>query len=315
MIEARGGPEALRLVEHELRERDTDEVTLLVEYAGVSFVDLLMTRGLYQYRPPLPFVPGIEVCGVVEDPGSSSHQQGDRVVAYVRSGGYGQRVHAPSHLVYRLPSGFTAAEGAGSIVNLHTAMFGLENRAQLRHGETVVVHGAGGGLGQAFVCIAAALGAEVTAICSSQEKMRAAEGAGAARTVRTSEWPGWADQHRRQIDVVVDIVGEPVFDASLRVLRPGGRYLTAGYASGQIPAVALNRLLLSNVSVAGVAWGAAVESNPVLAARLGNSIERLAALGRLQPSVETVYPFEEAPAALRSLESRRTVGKSVLKVR
>jgi NADPH2:quinone reductase len=293
-------------------------VVVDVHAAGVSFPEVLQTRGQYQVKPPLPFVPGSEVGGVVRSaPMGASVRPGDRVAAFPMLGGFAEVAVAPEFLTFKLPDALDFAQGAGLILNYHTAYFALVLRGRLREGETVLVHGAGGGVGTATLQVAGGLGARTIAVVSSDEKERVAREAGAAEVVR-SDGP-WKDQAREWsgggVDVVLDPVGGDRFTDSLRSLAEGGRLVVVGFTGGSIPEVRVNRLLLNNIEVVGAGWGAAVLGNPDRAREIGTAIDRLIAGGIVRPLVGERFPLEQAAEALKLLEGRRATGKVVLDIR
>jgi NADPH2:quinone reductase len=289
-------------------------VRIAVHAAGVGFVDTLVTRGLYQVRQEPPFTPGMEVAGVVEStPTGSVLSVGDRVYASLPVGGCAETVWAADHLVARLPEQLSFAQGAALVVNDHTAHVALTRRAQLGPGETVLVHGAGGGLGSAAVRIAAALGATVSAVASTPDRRHAAKAAGAHQVFGPDEWLE-AVRRAGGADVIVDPVGGDVFDASIRALAPEGRLLTLGYVSGRIPSAPANRLLLRNSDVRGVNWLALIAAHPVLFRSTAAELARLLAEGMPAPSVAE-YDFDDGARAFIDLEARAVVGKAVLIVR
>lgn len=312
------GPEGLDLVE--LPEPDPGEGVLLdVVAAGVSFPDLLMTQGRYQVRPPLPFVPGVEVAGVVRRaPPGGPLAAGDRVAAFTGSGGFAEVVVAPADRTFPIPDAMSFESAAGLVLNYHTAHFALHRRGRLARGETVVVHGAAGGVGTASVQVARGAGARVLAVVGDDAKAEVARRAGAAQVLRSDEdWvQGVSDATGgRGADVVVDPVGGERFSLSLRCLAPEGRLLVVGFTSGTIPEVAANRLLLRNIDVVGVAWGAFLTHDPSVSAAIVRGLGDLIERGVVDPIVGSVHPFEDAAGALRELEQRRATGKVVLRVR
>ena len=234
-------------------------VLIEVAAAGVCYPDVLLTRGQYQVTPDLPFVPGSEVAGRVRSaPVGSGFARGDRVAAFPFLGGFAEVVSADPAAVFPLPEGVTYDQGAALPMNYLTCHFALRERGRLREGETVLVHGAAGGIGTAAVQLAAAWGARVVAVVSSEGKAQVARDAGAHDVVPAE---GFRDAVRdltsgRGVDVVVDPVGGDRFTDSLRSLAPGGRLLVIGFTAGSIPEVRVNRLLLGNLSVVGVGWGA-----------------------------------------------------------
>ena len=233
-------------------------VVVDVEAAGVSFPEVLQTRGEYQVKPDLPFVPGSEVAGMVREASDGAgFEPGDRVAAFCMLGGFAEQAVAPPHFTFRLPEGLDAAQGAGLILNYHTALFALKLRGRLAEGETVLVHGAAGGVGTASIQVANGLGARTIAVVSSDEKEKVALDAGrgrggAQRRVVEGRSQGAVGRRRGRGP---DPVGGDRFTDSLRSLAEGGRVLVVGFAGGTIPEVKVNRLLLSNTEVIGAAWG------------------------------------------------------------
>ena len=288
-----------------------------VEAAGVAFPDLLLSRGLYQVKPDPPFVPGTEVAGTVrEAPADSGFKPGDRVMALTFAiGGFAERAASAPWATFHLPESFSVEQGAGFVMNYHTSHFALVHRGQLREGETVLVHGAAGGVGTAALQIARARGARTIAVVSSDEKEKVAREAGADEVVRSGgEWLAEVKKltGKRGVDVVYDPVGGDRFTDSVRALAPEGRLLVIGFTEGQIPSVAVNRPLLKNVAVVGVGWGAFVLDKPDLVGEIAADLERMAADGFVKPIVGGTYPLEEGAQALRDLEARRATGKLVL---
>src|SRR5437763_631910 len=293
-------------------------VLIDVHAAGVSFADLLITRGQYQVRPPLPFVPGLEVAGVVRHaPAETGFAAGDRVAAFMFGGAFAEQATADPATMVRIPDDLGFPEAAGFVVNYQTAWFALARRARLEPGEQVLVQGAGGGLGVAVIQVAKALGARVVGVAATAAKAAMAEQAGADAVVDAGD--GWPDAVRAHtgggVDVVVDPVGHDRFLDSLRLLRPEGRLVVVGFAGGAIPEVKVNRLLLRNIAVLGAAWREFLETRPGFVAEAAAALADLVAAGRLSPLVGTAYRLEDGATALRDLGERRAVGKLVLRVR
>ena len=290
-------------------------VVVEVRAAGVSFPEVLQTRGQYQIKPPLPFVPGSEVAGVVRSaPEGAPVAAGDRVAAFCMLGGFAEVAVAPESFCFALPDSLDFAQGAGLILNYHTAYFALKLRGRLREGETVLVHGAAGGVGTAALQVARGLGARTIAVVSSDEKESVAREAGADEVVR-SDGP-WKDQALEVsdggVDVVVDPVGGDRFTDSLRSLREGGRVVVVGFTEGSIPEVKVNRLLLRNTEVIGAGWGAYVLSKPELTREIGQALDRLIAEGFVAPIVGARFPLQRAAEALALIDGRGAMGKVVL---
>lgn len=292
-------------------------VVIDVAAAGVSFPELLQTRGEYQLKPEPPFVPGSEVAGtVVSAPADSGLEAGQRVAAMSMLGAWAERAVAPEFLTFGLPDGLDFAQGASLILNYHTAYFALVTRGRLRAGETVLVHGAAGGVGTAALQVAKGLGARTIGVVSSDEKEAVASRAGADEVVRSDG--AWKDEAKRVsgggVDVVVDPVGGERFTDSIRALAEGGRVLVIGFTGGSIPEVRVNRLLLNNVEVVGAGWGAYALGKPEYCREVGAAIERLTEAGAVAPIVGARLPLDRAPEALELLDSRAATGKVVLEV-
>jgi NADPH:quinone reductase len=293
-------------------------VVVDVHSAGVSFPELLQTRGEYQIKPPLPFVPGSEVGGVVRSaPDEAPVTAGDRVAAFCMLGGFAETVVAPEFLTFPLPGDLDFAQGAGLILNYHTALFALRWRGRVAEGDTVLVHGAAGGVGTATLQIATGLGARTIAVVSSDDKERVAREAGADEVLRSGG--PWKDQVKELtgggVDVVIDPVGGDRFTDSLRALRENGRCVVVGFTGGSIPEVKVNRLLLNNLEVVGAGWGAYVLNKPEVGSAIGAELQELIEVGFVRPLVGARFPLERAAAALKLIDGRGATGKVVLDVR
>jgi NADPH:quinone reductase len=312
-VSALDGPDAV--VPAEVPEpAPGDGVVIDVHAAGVAFPDLLQTRGQYQRRPELPYVPGMEAAGTVRAaPAGSGLRPGDRVAAFTRQGAFAEVAVAPAHLTFALPDALDFAEGAALVLNTHTAAFALVTRGRLQAGETVLVHGAAGGVGTATLQVAHGLGARTIAVVSSDEKADVARRAGADDVVRSDG--AWLDAVRGGVDLVVDPVGGDRFTDSLRSLRPGGRVVVVGFTAGAIPEVKVNRLLLTNTAVVGAAWGEWASSRADGAREIGALVTRLVEDGAVRPLVGERLPLERGADALRLIERRGALGKIVLDVR
>src|SRR5918992_2909675 len=253
-------------------------VVVDVDAAGVSFPDLLQSRGEYQLKPPLPFVPGGEGGGVARSaPDGAGVSEGARVAAFCVLGGFAEVAVAPEFFTFPLSGELDFAQGSGLILNYHTAYFALRQRGRLAEGESVLVHGAAGGVGTATLQVAKGLGARTIAVVSSDEKERVARDAGADEVVR-SDGP-WKDEAKEWsgggVDVVIDPVGGDRFTDSLRSLGEEGRCVVVGFTGGSIPEVRVNRLLLNNVEVVGAGWGAYVMGKPDVNREIGAAVNRL----------------------------------------
>jgi NADPH:quinone reductase len=312
------GPDAIEL--GEVDEPTGDGVVVEVHAAGVAFPDALLTRGLYQYKPNPPFVLGAEIAGAVRSaPDGSPWRAGDRVLGLTMlTGGMAEVAVLSPDRVFRLPDNVSFEAGAGVLFNDLTVYFSLTVRGRLRQGETVLVHGAAGGIGTSAVRLAPALGASRTiAVVSTEEKGEIATAAGATDVVLAD---GFKDAVKeltdgRGVDIVVDPVGGDRMTDSLRSLAPGGRLLVIGFTGGDIPTVKVNRLLLNNIDVVGVGWGAWTATHPDALNEQWAGLEELLSSGKLSPPEPVVYPLDEAAAAVASLENRSAKGKVVLRVR
>jgi NADPH2:quinone reductase len=290
-------------------------VVIDVKAAGVAFPEVLQTRGEYQIKPDLPFVPGAEVAGVVRSaPAGAAVKAGDRVASCVLLGGFAEVAVGPEFLTFALPDALDFAQGAGLVFNYHTAYFSLVLRGRLQAGETVLVHGAAGGVGTAALQIAKGLGASTIAVVSTDEKERTAREAGADEVVR-SDGP-WKDEVKGMggADMVLDPVGGDRFTDSLRSLREGGRAVVVGFTGGSIPEVRVNRLLLNNIEVIGAGWGAYAMGKPDISRQIGAALHQLIEDGHVRPIVGARFPLERASEALAVIDERRALGKVVLEI-
>lgn len=312
------GPRSVQLAEVDEPTPDAGQVLIDVHAAGVTFPEVLLSRGMYQIKPPPPFLLGSEVAGVVRSaPDNAPVRAGDRVAVLCWFGGFADAAVANPDMVFPLPDDVTFTTGAALPVNYLTAHFALKRRAQLERGETVLVHGAAGGVGTATIQYARALGATVIAVASTDDKATLASAAGAQHTVHPDGFLGAVKEltDGRGVDVVVDPVGGDRFTDSLRSLAPEGRLLVIGFVGGEIPTVKVNRLLLNNTSVDGVAWGAFALQRPGYMQQQWADLEPLIASGALAAPIGHELPLEEAAEALALMDERRAVGKVVLTVR
>jgi NADPH:quinone reductase len=312
------GPDGVEV--GEIDEPTGDGVVVEVHAAGAAFPDALLTRGLYQYRPDPPFVLGAEIAGVVRSaPQDANVKPGDRVVGLTMlTGGMAEVAVLAPDRVFKLPDNVSFTAGAGLLFNDLTMYFALTVRGRLQAGDTVLVHGAAGGIGTSTLRLASVLGASrVIAVVSTEDKADIARAAGATDVVLADGFKDAAKEltNGRGVDIVVDPVGGDRFTDSLRSLAPAGRLLVIGFTGGEIPTVKVNRLLLNNIDVVGVGWGAWAGTHPDALAEQWADLERLLASGQLAPPEPVVYPLEEAAAAIASLENRTAKGKVVLRVR
>ena len=314
------GPQAAHVVEIDEPAGGDDVVVVDVHAAGVAYPDALQSRGLYQYKPEMPYIPGAEIAGVVRSAPEEAHvRPGDRVAGLTMlCGAMAEVVTLPPERLFRLPDSVSFEAGAGVLFNDLTVHFALRTRGRLSNGDTVLVHGAAGGIGTSTLRLAPAFGAVRTiAVVSSEEKADVARAAGASDVVLAD---GFKDAVKeltdgRGVDIVVDPVGGDRFTDSLRSLSPGGRLLVVGFTGGDIPTVKVNRLLLNNVDVVGVGWGAWTMRHPGFLQQQWAELLPLLASGRVSAPEPVVFPLEDAAAAIASLEDRTARGKVVVSLR
>lgn len=320
-----GSVDGLRIVERPEPTAEPGQVVIAVEAAGVNYVDALFVQGKYQMNPPVPFVPGGEVAGAISSvgPDVDAGRLGERVVTMCGLGGYAERIAVPALAAVPIPDALDAGRGAAFIQSYCTARFALRGRAHAAGGEKILVLGAGGGVGQATIDVAAAAGARVIAAASTEVKRAAARRNGAEAVIDTSKLNDDDDPAQRLVqevrawsgggvDVAFDSVGGPLTVAALRSLGLFGRLLVIGFASGTIPDVPANQILLRNRSVVGVDWGAWAMKFPAEQRKLLDGLLRDVAAGTLRPSAPDERPLTDAVGALDDLLGRRVVGKVVL---
>lgn len=312
------GPTGLQLVELPSPESSDDTVLVSVQAIGVNYPDLLMTQGLHQDSPPLPAVLGCELAGVVIDaPPGCEWAEGDRVAAFVWHGAFAEVARAPLNSIIRIPEGIPFDDAAAMLMNYHTVHFALDYRGRVAKGDSVLVLGAAGGIGTAALQVARGLGAEVIAGVANDEQAAVALAAGASRTLILEK--GFAQRVRdlnggRPIDVVLDPLGDWVFHDALRTLGPNGRILVVGFAAGGIPEVKVNRLLLRNTAVIGVAFGSMLDLEPDLMKMQAKSLNQMMSTGIVRPHIGDRFAFHETPEALAKLSRGEIAGKGVIVV-
>ena len=312
--------EPRELALREVPEPEPRPGTLLVEVraAGCNFFDILMVQGRYQVKPPFPFVPGAEIAGVVRavGPGVAGFAPGDAVLSSCGLGGFADLALAPAASTWPLPSGMSFEAGAALPLIYPTSYAGLVFRAGLQPGEDLLVHAAAGGVGTAAVQIGKALGARVIATAGGPEKLAIARREGADALVdyeredfvaRVQELTGG-----KGADVIYDSVGGDVFDRSLKCIAWNGRLLVIGFASGRIPSVAANRILLKNIAVTGLHWGAHATKEHAKVAQTFAALFELHRKGQIRPVIFDRFPLERVPEALEALGSRRSFGKVIV---
>ena len=311
------GPAGVEVVEVPEPTPDEGDVVVEVKAVGVSFPDLLLSKGEYQMKPEPPFQIGVDFAGVVRTaPTSSCFSAGDRVACVLPWGGAAEVVALGPDSVFPLPDNVSLEAGAALPMNYLTAQFALSTRAGLRSGETVLVHGAAGGVGTATLQVAKGYGARTVAVVSTEEKGEVAKSAGADEVVLLD---GFLQAVKDLtdglgVDVVVDVVGGDLMTDSLRALAPLGRLLVVGFTAGAIPEVRVNRLLLNNIDVRGVGWGAYAMVRPGFMREQWRDLLPMLERGVVDPPIGRTYAFEQMGQALDDMANRRTLGKSVVVV-
>jgi NADPH2:quinone reductase len=312
-----GGVDSLRLSEvAEPPAPGLGEATLAMTAIGLNYPDLLMLSGGYQFRPELPFTPGMEGVGRVEAVGEgvSSELLGRRLIASARTGLLAERVTLPLAALRDAPEALTDEEAAGFTTGFLTAWVALVQRGRLTAGEHLLVLGAGGGMGLAAVALGQALGAEVTAAASATPKLDAARAAGASHLLAVDRRAPDLALLRERCDLVFDPLGGSFVVPALRSLRWGGRYLVIGFVAGPPVALALNRLLLKGIELVGVRAGEQGRRNPAAGRKAIASIDALAREGRLRPHIGLSLRFEAARDAFVAMAEGHLVGKAVIRI-
>jgi NADPH2:quinone reductase len=321
LCQAFAPPSDLAICEVAVPSPADDEVLIQVYAAGLNFPDGLIVQGKYQSKPPLPFVPGSELAGVVVAIGAdvTGFAPGERVAAFSGTGAFAEQAVVPAAQVYALPDDVAMIDAAGLLITYGTSYHALKDRAALKAGETLLVLGAAGGVGLAAVELGAMMGARVIAAASTDEKLAVARERGATETIR------YSDEDLREklkvltdgkgVDVVYDPVGGATSIAAVKAMAWGGRHLVVGFATGDIPQIPANLLLLKSAASLGVLWGMSLRADPRHhAANISDLLGRLAAK-RIQPVIDRVFPLDEAVPALEHVMERRARGKVILSIR
>ncbi len=294
------------------------DVRIAIRAAGANFPDLLMTRGGYQLRPDLPFVPGMEVAGDILEVGAdvTGFNAGDRVMAQLRLGGFAEQAVVSVGQIFPLPDALTYEEGSAWYVAATTAWHALNDKADIQPSETLLVLGASGGVGMAAVQLGKHKGATVIGLASNEAKLSALRAAGADH-VFLNDTPDLPDAMKaatggKGVDVVYDPVGGPLAITATRTLGWGGRYLIVGFASGEIPKFPANHVLIKGYTVMGLRAGEATRRNPALGARTRAALIELAGKGVMRPTISHRFPLDQAGDALLALERRDVIGRAVV---
>ncbi len=313
-----GEPESMSLEDIPVPAPGAGQVRIRNHAAGLNFFDILQVQGKYQNKPPFPFTPGAEVAGIVDDVGPSvtGLVPGQRVLSITHGEGFAEFTLARADMTFPIPDGMDFPEAAALPIVYHTSYFALRDRAALRRGEWLLVHAGASGVGVSAIQLGRAFGARVIATAGSPEKLQFAKQQGAEHVLNyTNET--WVDQVKQVTggsgaDVIYDPVGGDTFDLSTKCIAPGGRLVVIGFASGRIPSIAANRILLKNISIVGALWGGHALSHPAYLGEAQRAIADLYAQGSIQPPRPIRYPLHQAPAALRDLADRRVLWKAVL---
>lgn len=320
LVKTLDGPGAVVVEDIPSPEPGPGEAVVAVSCAALNFLDTLITRGKYQYRPKMPFSPSAEMAGRVTrlGPGVTGLKVGDRVCAYLGWGAARAEVAAKAETLIPIPDGVSDEAAAGVCVTYGTAIHGLKDRGRLKAGETVAVLGASGGAGLAAVEIAKLLGARVIAVASADDKLEVCRrhGADLVLNYKTQD----LKQSLRDLtggsgpDVIYDCVGGEHAEPALRAIGWMGRYLVVGFAAGEIPKFPLNLLLLKSCDVVGVFWGEVTTRDP--AGHRANMAEVLSAVsaGKLEPHIHATYPLDRIGDAIRVLDDRKAAGKVLIKI-
>jgi NADPH2:quinone reductase len=317
-----GGPESMRFEDVDAGEPTDGYVRVAVRASAINFPDALMVAGMYQTKPALPFVPGVEVSGeVMSAPASTGFSPGDRVMALLDSGGltrggYAEIADAVPTTVVRMPDQMSFEDAAGFTLIYQTAWFGLQRRARLQPGETLLVHAGAGGVGSAAIQVGKASGATVIATAGSDEKVELCTRLGADHAINYKT-QDFADEVKkltggRGADVIFDPVGGDVYDRSTKCIAFEGRIVVVGFTSGRIPQAATNHVLVKNYSVVGLHWGLYNTRAPELVPPATKALLDLYLAGKIKPHISARLPLAEAPRALAMVAGGKSTGKVVL---
>ncbi len=315
-----GEPADLELGELPEPDLGPGQVRIRMRAAGVNFADIVLVRGQYQEKPELPFAPGLEGAGEILEVGDgvTDFEPGDRVMALTTTGGFAEQAVCDASTVFHTPDGMDDQTAAAFAVAYGTSHLALTHRANLQPGETVLVLGAGGGVGLTAIECAKAVGATVIAAASTDEKLALATERGADHTINYADADLRAEIRKltdgNGVDVVYDPVGGDLATAAMRSMAWAGRFLVIGFASGDVPQFPANYLLVKNIAIVGVYWGAYRTKEPETMRAGFKELGQWWNEGKLKPHVSKVYPLAEAPAALAALEGRQATGRLVIDI-
>jgi len=313
-----GEPETMAFEDVPVPEPGPGQVRIRIHAAALNFFDILQVQGKYQIKPPFPFTLGAEVAGTIDaiGPDVTHIKPGDRVLSLTHGGAMAEQSLSRADNTFPIPAGMDFAEAAAFPVVYHTSYFALRERAALQPGEWLLVHAGASGVGVSAIQLGKAFGAHVIATAGGPEKLAFAQAQGADHIVDYTD-ASWVDQVKqltrgRGANVIYDPVGGDVFDLSTKCIASAGRLLVIGFASGRIPTIAANRILLKNMSVVGALWGGHVQAHPGYSAIAQQALADLYVKGKIKPPRPVEYPLAEAPRALRDLASRKILWKAVL---
>jgi NADPH2:quinone reductase len=315
-----GEPETMSFEDIAMPEPGPNEVRIRNRAAALNFFDILQVQGKYQIKPPFPFTPGAEVAGIIDaaGPGVTEFKPGDRVLSMTHGGAMAEQSLSQVNRTFPIPDGMDFSSAAALPVVYHTSYFALRDRAALQPGEWLLVHAGASGVGVSAIQIGRAFGAHVITTAGGAEKVAFAKEQGAEYGIDYND-ATWVDQVKqltggRGADVIYDPVGGDVFDLSSKCIASGGRLLVIGFASGRIPTIAANRILLKNMSVVGALWGGHVQAHPEYSAMAQRALADLYEKGQIKPPRPVEYPLDAAPTALRDLANRKILWKAVLTI-
>ena len=319
LVNKYGDPDVLQYVRTNSEKIVNNCVKVKVHSCGVNFADILTIKGRYQERPRPPFSPGLEISGEIIGLGKnvSEHKVGDQVMSIMKYGGYKSEIVVPSENTYKTPSNMPLDIAAGFPVTYGTAYSALASSAKIQKGETCLILGATGGVGIAAVEIAKALGSKVIACGGSDNKLKICVAKGADYIINYKEKilrNELAKLNIKEIDVVIDMIGGQYALDSVKSLKWNGRFVIVGFASGNIPNIPANRLLLKNASAIGLYWGELAYREPNSIKKDFLKLEELYKKKLLQPTNHKIFKLENASEALKYLQKRKNVGKIVLRV-
>lgn len=320
LCHAFGEPDTLTLEDIPSPKLEAGTVKIKIRAAGVNFPDLLLIQGLYQMKPSFPFSPGIEVAGDIIEVGDgvTDRKVGDRVIGILLYGGFAEEAVVPAFMTMPMPENMSYKDGAVFPVVYGTSHIALWDRANLQAGETLLVLGASGGVGLTAVELGKLMGATVIAAASTPEKLALTQAYGADHVINYSE-ENIRDQMKKitsgkMANVVYDPVGGDAFDTAIRCVSWAGRYLVIGFASGRIPEVAVNRMLLKNSALMGVFWGAYAQNDPAVMQQSFQTLLGWYAEGKLKPHIDKTFALENAADALTTIAKRQAKGKLVVQM-